>query len=105
MPQGMRKVLQDFEQELCGGEQARSYSKWGLSDCYRTLPACSSTSIFFSNRGGRAMYCARASRALEEVAGILTERSTLKPLCVQPSMFLARRSLRRERFWEQEGHR
>jgi hypothetical protein len=32
------------------------------------------------------MYCARASRALEEEAGILTERSTLKPLCVQPSM-------------------
>jgi len=32
------------------------------------LPACSSTSIFLSDTGGRAMCCARASRVLEEGA-------------------------------------
>ena len=35
---------------------------------------------------------------MEEVAGILTVRSTRKPLRVQPSMLLASRSLRRVRF-------
>ena len=43
--------------------------KYGLySERYRTLAACSSTSIFFSDTGGRAIYCERASRALEEAA-------------------------------------
>ena len=81
------------------GNSRESVWKYGLySERYSTLPACSSTSIFCSDTGGRAIYCARASRALEEEAGILTVRSTLKPLCVQPSMFLAGRSLRRVRF-------
>jgi hypothetical protein len=41
------------------------------------------------------MYWARASRVREEPAGIFTDMSRLKPLWVQPSMLLARRSLMR----------
>jgi hypothetical protein len=38
------------------------------------------------------MYSARETRALGEVAGIFTGRSTKKPDCVQSSIFLASRS-------------
>jgi len=79
--------------------------KKGLySERHRTLPEWSSTSIFLSDTGGRAplagvrpavglgMYWARASRALEEVAGIFAERSTLKTT-VGPVKHVLRKSL------------
>jgi hypothetical protein len=67
--------------------------KYGLySERYRTRASCSSTSILLREIGGRAIYCARASRVLDETAGLppgyarlpakgnLTDMSTLKPL-------------------------
>ena len=61
---GVREVLQDLDKELWAGNSFESVWKYGLySERYRTLSACSSTSIFCSDTGGRAMYCARASRA------------------------------------------
>ena len=39
--------------------------------------------IFFKDSGGRAMYWERASRVLEDPAGMCTEASTLNPECLQ----------------------
>ena len=43
----------------------------------------SSIPIFFRDRGGRATYWDKASRACSEKAGIRTEASTLNPECLQ----------------------
>ena len=51
--------------------------KYGLySERYGTLASCSWTSILLREAGGRVMYWARASRVLEEEAGIFTDMST-----------------------------
>ena len=43
----------------------------------------SSMLIFFKESGGRAMYCDKASRVLEDPAGMCTEAATLNPECLQ----------------------
>jgi hypothetical protein len=87
-------VLREFDQEICRGEQARVGPEERI-----VLRAIQDTrGVFFHEhfveRHGRAS----AWRVLEEVAGIFTERSTLKPLYVQSSIFLASRSLMSFRF-------
>ena len=51
-----------------------------------------STSSFWSETGGRTMYYASAWRAFVEPAGMRIEASTEKPLWVQLTMLLAKRS-------------
>jgi hypothetical protein len=93
-----RRFLRDQDGSLICPEGKPNVRKYGLySERYKTLAACSSTSTFFSDTGGRAMYCERASRALEEAAAIFTDRS-MNPECLHSSMFLPSRSLMSLRF-------